>query len=154
MVACDPMCPPFFKKWSALAKKLMLSHAANEGLDVVAWTHGTHQVPRYKGLGATGLMELYDRTLPREVNRMMKAMGGACETLGVFVPTNFGTQQTESGYEVYTAENELLATMPSLEDAKQFVPDGAHELLYEVHGVRLPPAVPRNILELGFPTWG
>ncbi len=154
MVAGDPMCPPLFKEWSALAMKLMLLHAANEGLDVVAWAHGAHQVSRYKGLGAIGLMELYDRTLPREVNRMVKPMGGACETLGVIVPTNFGIQQTENGYEVYTAENELLATMPTLEDAKQFVPDGAHELLYEVPGVRLPPAVRRNIRELGFPAWG
>ncbi len=107
-----------------------------------------------QGLGATGLAKLYDSTLPSEANRMMKAMGGRCETLGVYVPTNFSVRQTENGYEVYTAENELLATMPTMEDAKQFMPDGAHELLYEVHGVRIPPAVRRNMLDLGFPAWG
>lgn len=154
IAANDPACPPFLKEWPALALKLMLLHAANERLDAVAWTQGAHQAARYKGLGATGLAKLYDSTLPSEANRMMKAMGGVCETLGVFVPTNFSIRQTENGYEVYTAENELLATMPTMEDAKQFLPDGAHELLYEVHGVRIPPAVRRNMLDLGFPAWG
>ena len=119
----DEMRPPFMKEWPALAMKLIFLHAAHQGLDAVAWTRGAHQVFRYKGLGATGLNELYDRTLPREVNRMMKPFGGACETLGVFVPTNFSIMQTENGYEVYSPEDELLGTAPTLEDARQFVPD-------------------------------
>lgn len=150
----DDECPPFLKEWPALAMKLLLLHAAHQGLDAVAWTRGAHQVFRYKGLGATGLNELYDRTLPREVNRMMKAYGVACETLAVFVPTNFSIKQSESGYEVYTPANELLGTAPTLEDARQFVPDGAHELLYEVHGVRLPDVARLAIRDGGFPAWG
>lgn len=150
----DEACPPFLKEWPALVMKLVLLHAANRGLDGVAWTRGAHQVFRYKGLGATGLVELYDRTLPREVNRMLKPFGAACEELGVFVPTNFGIKQSEYGYEVYTAENELLATAPTLEDAQQFVPPDAHELLYEVHGVRLSDAIRKAILNVGFPAWG
>ncbi len=147
-------CPPFLKEWAALAMKLGLLHAAHQGLDAVSWTRGAHQVARYKGLGATGLNELYDRTLPREVNRMMKPFGAACEMLGVYVPTNFSIQQSEDGYEVYTADNTLLATMPTLDDAKQFVPDGSHELLYEVHGVRLPESMRKTILATGFSAWG
>lgn len=150
----DDECPPFLKEWPALAMKLVLLHAASQGLDAVAWTRGAHQVIRYKGLGAAGLIELYDRALPREVDRMMKPYGSACEMLGVFVPTNFRIRQSEDGYEVYTADNKLLATMPTLEDAKQFVPDGAHELLYEVHGVRLSSEQRLTILSGGFPAWG
>ena len=150
----DPAYPPFLKEWSALALKLMLLHATTEGLDAVAWTQGVHQAARYKGLGATGLAKLYDSTLPADANRMMKPMGGACETLGVYVPANFSIKQTENGYEVYTAENLLLATAPTLEDARQFVPDGAHELLFEVHGVRLTATIRRAILDSGFPAWG
>ncbi len=150
----DDECPPFLKEWPALAMKLVLLHAAHEGLDAVAWTRGAHQAFRYKGLGATGLNELYDRTLPREVNRMIKPFGGACEMLGVYVPTNFRIKQTEDGYNVYTADNKLLGISATLEDARQFVPEGAHELLYEVHGVRLPAAVCKAILEAGFPAWG
>ena len=74
--------------------------------------------------------------------------------LGVFVPTNFRIRQSEGGYEVYSAENELLGSAPTFEDARQLVPDGAHELLYEVHGVRLPPVMRRAILAKGFPAWG
>lgn len=150
----DEDYPPFLKEWPALAMKLVLLHAAHRGLDAIAWTRGAHQVFRYKGLGATGLNELYDRTLPREVNRMIKTCGGLCEMLEVFVPTNFSIRQSEDGYDVYTAENTFLGTARTLEDARHFVPDGAHELLYEVHGVRLPQAIRKAILDTGFPAWG
>ena len=159
-IACGEMnpgdgeCPPFLKEWPALAMKLVLMHAAHQGLDAVAWSRGAHQVFRYEGLGAMGLNELYDRTLPREVNRMLRPLGGICETLGVFVPTNFGIFQTERGYEVYSLEDELLGAALTLEDARQFVPDQGHELLYEVHGVRLPESMREAILGSGFPAWG
>lgn len=150
----DEERPPFLKEWPALTMKLVLLHAAHQGLDAVAWTRGAHQVTRYKGLGATGLIELYDRTLPREVNRMMKPLGGACEMLGVFVPTNFEIKQTEYGYEVYSSEDGLLGTAGTLEEAREFVPDQGHELLYEVHGVRLPAPTRDAVLDNGFPAWG
>jgi hypothetical protein len=150
----DDACPPFLKEWPALVMKLILLHAASRGLDAVTWTRGAHQVFRFKGLGATGLNALYDRTLPREINRILKPFGVVCEMLGVFVPTNFAIKQSENGYEVYTAENVLLATAPTLEDAQQFVPDDAHELLYEVHGVRLTDTIRKAILSKGFPAWG
>ena len=150
----DDECPPFLKEWPALAMKLVLLHAAHQGLDAVAWTRGRHQAARYKGLGAAGLAELYDRTLPRAVNRTLKAFGCACETIGVYVPTNFRVQQSEDGYEVYSADNDRLGTAPTLEDARQFVPDGAHERLYDVHGVKLSPAARRAIRGSGLPAWG
>jgi hypothetical protein len=150
----DEDYPPFLKEWPALTMKLVLLHAAHRGMDAVAWTRGAHQVFRYKGLGAKGLNELYDRTLPREVNRMMKPFGGVCEPLGVYVPTNFGIKQSERGYEVYSPNNELLGIAPTLEDARQFVPDSAHELLYEVHGVKLTQAICQAILKTGFSAWG
>jgi len=129
-------------------------HAAHYGFDAVAWTHGAQQVQRWNGLGAAGLIELYDRTLPKDVNRIMKPLGGACEPLGVFVPTNFSIRQTENGYEVYSPGNELLGIAPTLEDARAFVPDQGHEHLFEVHGVRLPVAMRKAILDSGFPAWG
>ena len=146
--------PPFLKEWPALTMKLVLLHAAHQGVDAVAWTRGVHQVARYKGLGATGLYELYDRTLPREVNRMMKSFGVESETLGVFVPTNFEIQQTEYGYEVRSPKYELLGTAPTLEEAREFVPDRGHESLFDVHGVMLPADIRRALLAKGFPAWG
>ena len=150
----DEERPPFLKEWPALTMKLILLHAAHQGLDAVAWTRGAHQVTRYQGLGAAGLYELYDRTLPREVNRMMKLWGAATEPLGVFVPTNFEIKQTEYGYEVYSPEDELLGTAATLEEAREFVPDQGHELLYEVHGVKLTVTIRKAILDNGFPVWG
>lgn len=154
MALDDPDCPPFLKEWSSLAMKLVLLHAAHHGLDVVAWTRGDHQAQRYRGLGATGLGELYDRTLPREVNRLLKPFGAGCESIGVFVPTNFSIRQSETGYDVFSPENELLGTSPTLEEARAFVPDGGHELLYDVHGARLGAATRKAILTKGFPAWG
>ena len=52
-----------------------------------------------------------------------------------------------------SASFNVLVT-PTLEDAREFVPDEGHELLYDVHGVRLPAAIRKAILELGFPAWG
>lgn len=150
----DEVPPPFMKEWPALTMKLVLLHAAYSELDAVAWTRGVHQVDRYSGLGATGLKELYDRTLPREVNRMLKSIGVACELIGVFVPTNFKVTQSERGYEVYSPENELLGVAASMEDAREFVPDLGHEVLRDVHGVRLTDSNRKAILAAGFPAWG
>ena len=150
----DEVPPPFMKEWPALTMKLIFLHAAHQCLDAVAWTKGTHQVVRYNGLGTAGLIELYDRALPREVNRMMKPFGGVCETLGVYVPTNFSIMQTEAGYEVLSPAGELLGNALTLTDARKFVPDQGHELLYEVHGVRLPKSTREAILDSGFPAWG
>lgn len=71
----------------------------------------------------------------------------------VFVP-NFSIKQSKNGYEVYTLKNELQGMAPPLEDARQFAPDRGHELLFEVHGVRLALAMRREILSSGFPAWG
>lgn len=150
----DEERPPFLKEWPALTMKLIMLHAAHHGFDAVAWTRGAHQVNRYKGLGASGLNELYDRTLPREVNRMMKPFGAAVEALGVFVPTNYKVKQTEYGYEVFSPEDELLGTAATLEEAREFVPDLGHELLHEVHGVRLTADIRRAVLATGFSAWG
>jgi hypothetical protein len=150
----DEIVPPFMKEWPALTMKLIFLHAAHQSLDAVAWTRGEHQVTRYKGLGAAGLNELYDRTLTREVSRLMKPFGGICETLEVFVPTNFSIEQTEYGYEVYSLEDDWLGTAPTLEEARQFVPDQGQEQLYAVHGVRLPDSMKAAILKSGFPAWG
>jgi len=154
MSAEDEVPPPFMKEWSALAMKLMLLHAAHQGLDAVAWTRGAQQVYRWNGLGAAGLIELYDRTLPKVVAQFMKRFGGVCEPMGVFVPTNFSIRQTANGYEVHSPSNELLGIAPTLEDARAFVPDQGHELLFKVHGVRLPLAMRKAILDSGFPAWG
>ena len=48
---------------------------------------------------------------------MVKTFDGPCEMMEVILPTNFRIRQSESRYEVYSAENELLGTAPTLEDA-------------------------------------
>jgi hypothetical protein len=150
----DETPPPFVKEWQALVMKLVLLHAANEGLDAIAWTRGAHQTYRYKDLTKANLNELYDRTLPREVNRLLKPYGVSCEMMGAFVPTNYKIKQTERGYEVRTKDDVHLGTAARLEDTREFVPDAGHELAYQVHGVRLSKEVRSAILANGFTAWG
>ena len=150
----DEVPPSFMKEWPALAMKLVLLHAAHQELEAAAWTRGVHQEARHNGLGAASSKELYDHTLPREVTRMMKPFGRVCESLKVFVPTNFIIRQSENGYEVRTPDHQLLGTALTMEGATQSLPDSGLELLYEVHGVRLPPMVRSAILADGFSAWG
>ena len=49
---------------------------------------------------------------------------------------------------------DITPIAPTLEAARQFVPDQGHELLYEVHGVRLSDAVCKALLEQGLSAWG
>ena len=145
---------PFLNEWPALALKLMLLHAAHLGVDALGWTCGAQQIDRYQGLGSEGLKELYDHTLPREVERMMKPFGVACETVEVYVPVNFKIRRVEGGYEVSTGKDRVLGIAPTFQAARQLMPDGAHEKLYAVHGVRLGAAARVAILEKGFLAWG
>lgn len=145
---------PFLHEWHALALKLLLLHAAHMKADALGWTRGSHQVHRFRGLGSEGLKELYDRTLPREVNRMLKPFGIACGSVDVYVPENFSIRRTEAGYEVRSSDGKSLAVTPSFHDARSILPDGAHERLYGVHGVRLDEQKRAAILERGFNAWG
>ena len=146
--------PPFVNEWPALAMKLMLLHAAHLGVDALGWTTGAHQVHRYRGLGKEGLKELYDRALPREVKRMLKPFGMACESIDVYVPENFKIHRVEGGFEVSSEHDGLIGIAPTFQAARELMPDGAHEQLYSVHGVRLTEANRVEILDKGFAAWG
>ena len=76
------------------------------------------------------------------------------ESLEVYVPDNFGIRRTEGGYEVSSIEGRVLGTAASFQEARNLLPDGAHERLYAVHGVRLGQAARAAILQQGFPAWG
>ena len=145
---------PYLNEWPTLTLKLMLLHAAHSGRDALGWTLGEHQVRRYGGRGSQGLKELYDRTLPREARRVLAPLGLTCGSLDVYVPDNFTMRSVEDGFEVATADGEILGTAPSLEEARNLFPDGAREELYTVHGVRLSKAARTAILEKGFAAWG
>ena len=145
---------PFLQEWPALTLKLMLLHAAYIGVDALGWTRGAHQVHRYRGRGKEGLKELYDRTLPREANRILKPYGMVCDTVEVYVPENFNIRRVEGGYEVCSMQGMVLGIAASFQAARALLPDGAHERLFDVHGVRLSEASRDAILEKGFAAWG
>jgi len=145
---------PFIREWPALALKLMLLHAAHTGADAVGWTTGAHQEKRYRGLGKEGLKELYDRTLPREANRMLKPFKLRCEVIEVYVPDNFQIRRSEGAYKVTNASGRVLGVAATFDEARSLLPDGAHERLHAVHGVRLSKESRTAILATGFFAWG
>ncbi len=146
--------PPWMKEWPALALKLMLLHAAQQGATALAWTHGKVQVERYAGLGEAGLLELYDRTLPAEATRILRPYGKECESVEVFQPANFYIEPAEFGYEVWDAERRLLGAAANWSDAQALLPDGAREVLKTMHGIKLDEALRQAILANGFYAWG
>ena len=85
---------------------------------------------------------------------MLKPFGMACETIEVYVPENFKIRRVEGGFEVSNEQHGLLGVAASFQAARELMPDGAHEQLYSVHGVRLTEANRVAILEKGFAAWG
>jgi len=153
--AADPVpVPPWLHEWPALALKLMLLHAAQRGASALAWTPGKVQVERYRGLGAAGLLALYDRTLPTEATRLLRPYGRKCETVEVFQPTNFYIEPADIGYEVFDDEKHSVGQAASWEEAQALLPDGAHEVLKPMHAVRLDADLRHRLLATGFYAWG
>ncbi len=146
--------PPWLHEWPALALKLMLLHAAHQGVDALAWTPGAVQLNRYEGRGAKGLLELYDRTLPTEAARLLRPYGKNCESIDVFQPVNFYIEPADVGYEVWDENGELLGTAATWKQAQSLLPDGAHEVLIPMHGVRLDEAQRQALIAKGFYAWG
>jgi len=146
--------PPWLQEWPALALKLMLLHASQRGANALAWTPGKVQVERYRGLGEAGLRELYDRTLPTEANRLLRPYGRKCENIEVFQPANFYIEPADIGYEVFDDERQLVGKAATWEDAQALLPDGAHEVLKDMHGVHLDAEMRHRLLEMPFYAWG
>lgn len=145
---------PFLKEWPSLSIKLMLLHASHIGADALGWTTGRHQELRYKGMGKEGLKELYDHTLPREAKRIMKPFGVAVELIEVYAPDNFFIRPYEGRYRVSDRDGTVLGIADTFDDARRFLPDGAHERLHGVHGIRLDRTAREAILTNGFYAWG
>lgn len=153
--ASDPTpIPPWLQEWPALALKLMLLHAAQQGAVALAWTQGDVQIKRYDGLGAAGLLELYDRTLPAEAARILRPYGKQCETIDIFMPVNFLIEPADIGYEVFNEDGDLLGTATNWTDAQKLLPDGAHESLMPMRGIRLDEALREALLANGLYAWG
>lgn len=85
---------------------------------------------------------------------MLKPFGMACKTIEVYVPENFKIRRIEGGFEVSNESHGLLGVAPTFQAARELMPDGAHEQLYAVHGVRLTAANRIAILAKGFAAWG
>ena len=85
---------------------------------------------------------------------MLKPFGMACETIEVYVPENFKIRRIEGVFEVSSERDGLLGVAPTFQAARDLLPDGAHEQLYGVHGVRLSESNRAAILEMGFAAWG
>ena len=146
--------PPWRQEWPALALKLMLLHACERNCDALAWTTGQAQVDRYDGLGEQGLRELYDRTLPKEANKLLRPFGITCENIDIYLPVNFSIEPTDEGYAVLDYDGEVIGRADTWRQAQQLIPCGGHEQLGEMHGLSLDKSIRQAILAQGFCAWG
>lgn len=146
--------PPWSAEWPALALKLMLLHAIQQGVAAMAWTRAEVQVKRWNKLGAAGLRELYDRTLPRECNRLLQPFDRRCEEIDVFQPTNYCIDPSEDGYLVYDGNGKHIADCATWQEALCAIPCGSIDELQPMHGVRIDEALRLAITEKGLSAWG
>ena len=146
--------PPWLHEWPALALKLMLLHASRQDAAALVWTHGYVQVERWNGLGKNGLLKFYDHELPKYINKILHPYGKKCENIEVYKPINYHIDPVEIGYEVRDEDHNLLGTAKTWEEAQKLLPDGAHEMLEPMHGVRLDETLRKKILKNGFFAWG
>lgn len=146
--------PPWEQEWQSLALKLMLMHAASLHVDALAWTTGEIQVRRYNGLGEDWLRRQYDEILPREATKLLRKHKVSTQAIEVFVPVNFTIRPAEIGYEVVDGEGEILGVAKTEGQVRSMLPDGAHEELMTMHGLRLNDTVRKAILLEGFHAWG
>ncbi len=67
---------------------------------------------------------------------------------------NFYIQPIDDGYEVLDSEKRVLGTAETWEQATNLIPNGAHEMLIPMHGVRLNSEMCKEVLKNGFYSWG
>jgi len=73
---------PFKKEWAALATKLMLIHASQNGFAGVAWPMGDIQEVRYKR-GLHAIKHHYDTEIPRTLNRLGRSFQSRVSTTSI-----------------------------------------------------------------------
>ncbi|MBK6727114.1 MAG: hypothetical protein IPG63_07610 [Xanthomonadales bacterium] len=146
--------PPWCDEWPALALKLMLLHAVAQGFDALAWSTGEEQVRRWDGLGAPGLRELYDRTLPREAKRMLKPFGRDVEPIAFYRPVNFTIEPTEDGYLVLDDTGEVRAECKQRQEVAAAIPCGGLEDAVTKPGIRIDADLRGALRERGLCAWG
>jgi len=107
------------------------------------------QVKRYEGLGKAGLRGLYDRTLPKQAERLLRPHGVSCEPADVYLPTTFYIEPAEDGYKILNDEGEVVGNAVTWRQAQKLIPDRAHELLSPMPGIRLSSTLRQKTLHDG-----
>ena len=146
--------PPWRDEWPALALKLMLLHAIAQGFDALAWTTGDEQVQRWSGLGARGLRELYDRTVPREARRLLKPFGRDIDAIAFYRPVNFAVEPTDDGYIVIDGAGDVIAECKHWQDVGAAIPCGGIEDAVTMPGIRIDASLREALQRLGLCAWG
>ncbi|MBL0039522.1 MAG: hypothetical protein IPP28_00395 [Xanthomonadales bacterium] len=148
------LVPPWLDEWPALALKLMLMHAVDQGFEAIAWTTGREQAKRWDKLGERGLRELYDRTIPREASRLLKPLGAAVTDIAFYRPMNFAIEPTDDGYVVLDAGGEVAAECKQWSEVAAAIPCGAVEDALTMPGIRIDAALKSAIAKHGLHAWG
>lgn len=156
---------PFKRSWQELGIRRLIRHAAENGIDTVAWTTGEDQVRRY-GAGSSyeneGLAKFYDEVLPRVAEKVIRKYGGKVEAIEVLIED----KSPIGSYYVTDSEGAMHKTgirTPEEADevAEKLLDEGYRPIvkrktktLKEKHkfkGFKITPAMKKEILEKGIP---
>lgn len=147
---------PFKKEWSALAAKLMLIHASENGYDGIAWPPGDIQELRYMR-ALTPIKHHYDREIPRALNRLGRSFG--CQVEEALIATRepwLNMEKRQDKWRVADGQGKFQtrARFQSRDEAMAVIARHCRATDLPVPAFYLNDALRRQIAEQGLPLFG
>lgn len=147
---------PFKKEWPALAAKLMLIHASENGLDGIAWPMGDIQEMRYMR-ALQPIKQHYDREIPHALNRLGKPFHSQVETTLIATRDPWlNMQKTQDKWRVADGQGKFQtkAKYNNRDEAMTVIALHSREIELPVPAFFISNALRRQIAEKGLPLFG
>ncbi|MCU7917042.1 MAG: hypothetical protein KZQ95_01630 [Candidatus Thiodiazotropha sp. (ex Epidulcina cf. delphinae)] len=146
---------PFRKEWIGLGLKLILLHAAENGLDAIAWTQGdVHESHYLRPIGP--VRRLYDVEIPRYLERLCHRWNPMIETTRIPTkePRLHISRQMDKWFITDTKGSFFTPPRYSQQEAIRVMARHCRRIDLEVPALFLDKGVRERILEDGFPLFG
>ncbi len=146
---------PFAREWVSLALKLILLHAAEEGIERIAWVPGGVQQQRFR-CDRRFLAHLYDHEIPHRLSTLAAPWGGAIGTATIRTRRPWlCIRRRGEGWFVSDGDGRFATRRPrSREQALLLAQRHSRTVHLEVPVFSLPPAMRAHVLIHGLPLFG
>lgn len=147
---------PFKKEWPALAAKLMLIHASQNGFAGIAWPRGDIQELRY-GRELQAIKHHYDTEMPKALNRLGRAFNASVTS--TYIETRdpwLNLEKTQDKWRVADGQGKFKtrAKYTSRDEAMAVITRHCRALDLEVPVFYLTDQLNHQIMSRGLPLFG